>query len=205
MNKPIDLKGKTYGRLTVIEYAGRKNKKTQWKCRCSCGNILVVATNNLRNGHTQSCGCYAKEVATKNATKHNQVGTQLYRAWANMITRATNPKFIEADRYVNRGITVCPEWLEDSSIFIEWALKNGYQKGLSLDRIDNSKGYYPDNCRWANKKQQCRNKDNNVWIDYKGMRKTLIEWSEYLGISYKKLHSRIRKHNWDIKRAFTTP
>lgn len=201
----IDLRGQKYGRLTPIKYDRTENKRAYWICKCDCGNLISVATNNLRNGHTKSCGCYAHEERVKNATKHEMTGTRLYRIWANMITRATNPKYIEADRYSGRGITVCDEWRNSSNVFFEWALNHGYSDDLSLDRIDNSKGYYPENCRFTDFKTQCRNRDSNLIIEFHGEKKPLIEWSEILGIDYKKLHNRIKKHKWDIERAFTTP
>ncbi len=121
-----------------------------------------------------------------------------------MKTRTTNPKCTESDRYIKKGITMCDEWMNSFIVFRDWALANGYKENLSIDRIDNSKGYYPENCRWATSKQQNRNKDNLKYIEYQGQVHPIVEWAEILHINYGTLRSRILR-GWDIERAFTTP
>ena len=103
--------------------------------------------------------------------------------------------------YKQKGITICKEWLEDFHAFKSWALQNGYKDDLTLDRIDNNKGYYPENCRWVTMKVQNNNKSNNRLITYKGQTKTLTQWSEELGIKKTTLHNRLNYYGWSIEKA----
>ena len=202
----VDIVGNRYGRLVVIGYEGKGNSRHhKWKCQCDCGNIVIVQGLNLKNGHTKSCGCLASEKSKERATKHNMCETRLCKEWYRMLNRGTNTNWNEAHRYALRGITVCEEWKNSFESFKEWSLANGYDDTLSLDRIDNDKGYSPDNCRWADRKTQGRNKSNNVILEYNGEKKTLVEWSEILGIKYGTLHSRIYKCKLSTKEAFETP
>lgn len=130
--------------------------------------------------------------------------SRLYRAWYNMIYRATSDNYIEVHRYKKRGISVCDEWLYSYDSFKEWALQNGYSDNLTLDRINNDKGYSPDNCRWVDQKTQCRNRSSNVFIEYKGEKKILIEWVELLGLNYKLIQKRLER-GWTTEEAFERP
>lgn len=103
--------------------------------------------------------------------------------------------------YKQKGIEVCKEWLEDFHTFKAWALSHGYKNNLTLDRIDNNKGYYPENCRWVTMKVQNNNKNNNRFITYKGQTKTLAQWSEELGIKKTTLHNRLNYYGWTIDKA----
>lgn len=159
MGRLIDLTGQRFGRLVVIERAGSSTSGfALWRCRCDCGKEIVVRGPLLRNGTTKSCGCFRSEVSRDSNTTHGQYGTRLYRIWYAMKTRTTNPHSENYKNYGGRGITVCPEWLNDFAAFQMWALSHGYQDDLSIDRIDNDKGYSPDNCRWATAKEQRHNR-----------------------------------------------
>jgi hypothetical protein len=96
--------------------------------------------------------------------------------------------------YGQKGIIVCSEWLVFLN-FYNWAIKNGWEEGLTIDRIDNSKNYEPSNCRFLTKKLQNRNRTTNRYFTYMGETKTIIEWSEKLNIKYETLRQRIKKHN----------
>lgn len=204
MGNVVDLTSKRFGRLVVIERMKNSNDgKAMWLCRCDCGNKTIVPTCNLNNGHSKSCGCMTAESASKRNRTHGDRHTRLYGIWTNMKTRCTNDNCNRSKYYLKKGISVCEEW-ESYENFKKWSLENGYNDSLTLDRIDNSKGYEPSNCRWATYKQQERNKTNNHVITYKGISKTMVEWSETLGINHGTLRSRIYR-GWSIKRAFEQP
>lgn len=134
-----------------------------------------------------------------------------------MKCRCYNPKSKNFVNYGMRGITVCNEWLNDEKIsygehshnttkgflaFKEWAMNNGYADNLSIDRIDNNKGYSPDNCRWVTSKVQNNNKRNNLSITYKGKTQTLKQWCDELNLPYMKIFQRVVRLHWSVERAF---
>lgn len=116
-----------------------------------------------------------------------------YRRWRSMLNRCYNPNHTYYYNYGGRGITVCDEWKNDYEKFCEWANQSGYEKSLSLDRIDNNKGYSPENCRWATRKQQGRNQRTNHKITINGKTKLMCEWAEISGISEKNIYKRIKR------------
>lgn len=166
----LHLEGERYGKLVVMEEAESIYSKTgkmirRWKCKCDCGNITIVRHGDLRNGSTVSCGCYnyEKESAAKT---HGYSRTKLGNVFEGMKQRCNNPKNKNYEKYGGRGIKICTEWLNDPKKFFDWAIKNGYKEGLSIDRIDVNGNYESDNCRWADNEAQCLNqrlrKDNKT-------------------------------------------
>lgn len=204
MSKLIDLTGRKFTRLLVVKQETTKKGRAMWSCKCECGNTVIVAGHDLLKGHTKSCGCLQRERASECSIKHGQSHTRMYKIWSNMIQRCTNPKNSRKHRYMNRGITVCQEWVGDYGVenFIKWAMQNGYADNLTIDRIDNNKGYSPDNCRWVTNKTQCNNTCRSRFITYKGKTQTLKQWAEELGINYVTLYYRIVKYNMPIEKAF---
>lgn len=154
----IDRIGKTYGRLTVVARASDPSKKVQWLCRCSCGGSKVVNSCALQTGHVESCGCLRTENAkrvghmnTKHGHAHPKSPSRTYRSWSAMWRRCTNQNGHAYQRYGGRGITVCTEW-ENFERFL--ADMGERPADRSIDRIDNDKGYFKDNCRWATRSEQ---------------------------------------------------
>lgn len=159
-----DLTGQRFGRLLVIERAGSdKYRRAMWKCRCDCGELRIVHSTNLLRGVSNSCGCLRRETSRISNITHGKRKSRLYRVWVNMKNRCYYPRLHNYDCYGGRGITVCEEWLNDFKAFYDWAMANGYDENApkgqcTIDRIDNDKGYSPDNCRWVDMKTQNKNK-----------------------------------------------
>jgi hypothetical protein len=154
-----DLLDKRFGRLTVIDDAENdKHGNTRCLCRCDCGKEVIIQTSKLLRSETVSCGCYRQEIATKHGLK----GTRIYHIWTGMLYRCYNEKHPNYKNYGGRGITVCDEWKNDINIFNNWALANGYQDNLTIDRIDNNGNYEPKNCRWITQSENSR-KGNKTW------------------------------------------
>lgn len=146
---------------------------------------------------------FAKRIERIEKKTHGLTHSRLFSIWTNIKTRTSNPNCSEAKNYIGKDIKMCDEW-KDFIIFYNWAMSNGYSDNLSIDRIDNSKGYYPENCRWTTAKEQNRNKDNLHYIEYKGETHPIVVWTEKLNIKYGTLRSRINR-GWEIERAFTKP
>ena len=132
------------------------------------------------------------------------VKTRLEDIYYAMTYRCHNPNCSIYYKYGAKGISVCKEWREDKFKFFEWSITHGYKDDLTIDRIDNSKGYSPDNCRWATVKQQSNNRTDNHYITLKGERHTLNEWSEIVGLSCGAISQRL-KRGWTEEKAIFTP
>lgn len=196
-----DLTGVRFGRFVVIDRGvSVASRRTYWHCVCDCGKAKSVLAQNLKSGHTVSCGCYGAEQTIKRQTKHGEGETRLYAVWRQMRQRCNSPSHPYYGDYGKRGITFCNDWA-DFSEFKSWALSNGYEQGLEIERIDNESGYSPDNCRWATRKEQCRN-TRRTW-KYRG--RPVIEICEELGIKYGSVSSRFYTCGWDIEEALFTP
>ena len=196
--------GKKYGRWTVLNFSHRASGKRQmYICRCECGTIRPVSLAAIKHGHTISCGCLQREVAKKLGTKHGDIHKRLYKIWQNMRSRCQYPSARYYYMYGGAGITVCPEW-ENYETFRHWALTNGYDDNLSIDRIDGTKNYTPDNCRWVTMKQQQRNKRTNHKITLGNKTQSVTEWCEDLNISRSMVFKRL-KLGWSEEKALLTP
>lgn len=191
--KNLDLIGQRFNRLLVVEKIGTINQKVMWKCKCDCGNFVNVHTSNLRSNRVKSCGCYKLDKLVKRSTKHNQRHTRLYEVWKSLKQRCLNSNSNAYKNYGGRGITICEEWKNDFQLFYDWSMKNGYKKGLTIDRINNNDSYKPNNCRWVTRQAQANNTRTNRYIEYNGIIHTISEWSRILNISYSKLRYHLQK------------
>jgi hypothetical protein len=198
----INLTGKKINRWTVIERSGAYNDgDAKWLCKCECGSIREVSGKGLRKGSSKSCGCYKREVNEKQGKilgafgkVHGMEGTRLYRIWHGMKNRCNNVKVQDFASYGGRGITYCAEWGKFIP-FMEWALANGYEEELQIDRIDSNGNYEPSNCRWVTPKDNCNNRRNNIRITINGTTQTQAEWAEQYGMSSETIYQR-RKRGW---------
>ena len=195
-SKIKDLTGKKFNKLTVIRIASRD--PLYWECKCDCGNTTLVRTSNLTRGMVKSCGCLQK----RGNPTHHLSNTRLYRIYKKMIRRCyveNEPAYVN---YGGRGISVCNEWRESVEEFYKWAVENGYQENLTIDRIDNDGDYCPSNCRWTTYERQSNNRRTNIDITIDGVTRTLQEWCTIYDMPYKRVHMRIRA-GWNPIDAIT--
>ena len=190
--KRVEVKeGERYGRLTIIrevEPAGSSHKRVRrFLCRCDCGNEIICRLPNLKSGTTKSCGCYRKFVSSNRRDCHHLQNTRIYRIWCGMKRRCYNKHNEHFDRYGGRGIIVCDEWKTDFMNFYDWAMSNGYDDKLSIDRINNEGNYEPSNCRWANQKQQIVNSTAAIKCSLGGNIVSLSDIADILGVSFKRI------------------
>ena len=155
--------GKRFGRLLVVgrEIVPNKRKVYEWVCVCDCGNIISVEGHKLRNGNTRSCGCLKIDLLRQRSTKYEVKNSRIYHIWQNMKQRCTNNNHPAFPYYGGRGIVVCEDWFNNFDAFQLWALSNGYEEGLTIDRVNNNGNYEPSNCRWVTMAVQNTNKRNN--------------------------------------------
>ena len=198
--KFIDLTGKKFGRLKVLDFY-RKNNIIYWNCKCDCGTKKMVNGYHLRSGRILSCGCYSIERISNLNKTHGESKTRLYRIWSGIKTRCFDTKCDCYYRYGGRGITMCKDWQMSYESFRDWALNNGYDKTLTIDRINNNGNYEPNNCRWANNKTQSNNTNRTIILEYKNSKYSIKELATLFNVNYKKFYYGIRKLNYDIDSA----
>lgn len=194
-----DLTGQRFGRLVVIGRDDRKSRKTYFNCQCDCGNVKSVRSDSLKAGLIRSCGCMKKEQDRTNLTAahtHKMSGTRIYEIWQGIKKRCYNPHDARYDRYGGRGIGVCQEWKDNFQAFYDWAMQNGYDESLTIDRIDNDCDYCPENCRWTDSKTQARNRSTNVRITIGNATKTLTEWCEIFEIDSRVVFARYNRNGF---------
>jgi len=209
MKKLIIRAGERYGRFIVISEGIRMGKKYKYLCKCDCGNEKHVAGYALKDGTTQSCGCLHSEISKKVAERmgkgnrtHGASYSRLYSVYQSMKDRCNNPRNHAFANYGGRGIKISSAW-ETFEAFQEWAKKNGYQRGLTLDRADCNGDYSPENCRWVSMLVQQRNRRNNRKICINGKEYTLSEIATP-GLSANILRSRL-KRGLSINEALSLP
>lgn len=187
--------GEKFGNLVVIgtdyRYKTPNGKLLRSVlCECVCGKKIITPIYNLLKKERKSCGC-----ATYIRSKLSN--TPIGKIWRCIIRRCSE-KHIESHLYYHKGIRVCKEWLSDINLFYDWATKNGYNKGLQIDRIDGNQGYSPENCRWVTPKQNCNNRSVTLMITYKGVTQSLAMLASEKGLDAHIATLRQRlKNNWN--------
>lgn len=194
-------RGVRYGRLTLIGICLMdKNRKRMLPAVCDCGNVAIVGWGEIRRGSTVSCGCKNRESIASVYFDHGLSGTRIYSIWKLMIRRCS-----KSGEYGKKGISVCEEW-QNFLTFYDWAVSNGYDDNLTIDRIDGSDDYSPSNCRWADWGVQARNRQNNIWHTAFGETKCQQDWlsDPRCVTTFKTFKDRIQK-GWSVERALTEP
>lgn len=204
--------GSRFGKWTTISdsrvISGRKFNR----CICDCGMEQEVSSQRLMAGGTGQCKACTLRNAAAGRTRHGaargRTVTPEYGCWLGMKSRCNNENDRAYPSYGGRGIAICARW-ESFENFLE-DMGPRPQAGMSIERCDNSKGYDPDNCKWASPKQQCRNRRTSLIVTDGSDRITLAEAVERRGHApgssfYKKAHVRITKRGWDAERALSTP
>lgn len=180
---------------------------------CDCSKIMFKSLTNIKRGNITSCGCRRREVMSKRQkthglTKINGIINPIYSAWMSMKQRCKGQSSMRNKKYYkDKGVTVCQEWLDSFEVFNDWAIKNGWEKGLSLDRINGDGNYSPLNCRWGTDEIQNRNRSNNYILEAFGERKCLSEWVQDIRceVHANTIKSRIENYGWEVERAISTP
>lgn len=183
--------------MTVLGFDSIRNHRSYWNCRCSCGNIVTRRSDGIKQ--TQTCAKCKSEKQRKRMTEHGETKTKLYKVWVGMKMRCQSDI-----TYTKRGIKVCDEWIASYESFRNHVVRLPHcgEMGYSLDRIDNNRGYEPNNVRWSTAQEQSRNTSANHLLTLNGETRCVKEWSEILNIKPSTLHNRI-KLGWTDEEVLT--
>jgi hypothetical protein len=190
----IEMTGKTFGRLKVINRAPNKGKykRVAWYCKCNCGNLTTVIGAYLRNGNTTSCGCFKNSSESKHKTHGLSKKISEYAAWENMKRRCYYTKSNRYEYYGGRGITVCNRWINSfENFYSDMGAKPS--KFHTLERIDVNKNYDPENCKWIHRNEQARNKTNTKYLTIDSVTKRIAEWALIYGVKSSIVFRRISR------------
>jgi hypothetical protein len=216
----MSLVGMRFTRLVVTERAPSAGNQVYWRCLCDCGETRLVKTQHLRGGDTKSCGCLKKDrqralsvagVAARKARakpkperkhRHGMSGSRSYKIWSCMRARCENPNHNHYSYYGGRGIAVCEQWKNFEGFLADMGEA---PSGMTIERVDNDRGYEPGNCRWASRADQNRNTRRNRLLTYDGASLTISEWARRIGINEQTIASRIDDSGWTVADALTRP
>jgi len=202
MSAFIDLTGQRFGKLIAIESTkGDEHGNRLWLCKCDCGKEKVIIGASLTAHKTKSCGCL-RNSRENHAHTHLYSGTPTYSVWCGMIQRCTNPNRNNWESYGGRGITIDPSWYKFENFLADMKEKPGNE--YSIDRIDNSRGYSPENCKWSTRKEQHSNTQRTRYLTYNGETLSVMQWEQKTHIGHKRIESRISR-GWSIEEALFTP
>lgn len=197
-----DLIGQKFGILTVVAFAGHKDNQYLWECRCDCGATCIRPGPRIASNHrkTVSCGC------RKGGYIHGGKRTKIHKIWCLMRDRCGRETHENYAHYGGRGITVCEEWKASFEAFRDWAIVNGYRDGLTIERKDVNGNYEPDNCRWATRLEQGRNKRDSRRVTAFGETKCLADWIDdpRCAANYTLVLYRLNA-GWDAEKAISAP
>ena len=150
--------GDQFGLLSIIGESSQRGRIRYVNCICKCGNLKEIKLSSLTSEATKSCGCLQREYTRTMNFKNGLYKTRLHSIWENMKQRCNNQNYRRFKDYGGRGIKICDEWLADFKVFYDWSMGHGYDKILTIDRIDNDGGYSPDNCKWSTYTKQNNNR-----------------------------------------------
>lgn len=195
-----DLTGKSFGKLTVLSHSGQSTKwgRPLWNCRCTCGNVVQKSSQHLIGGSTSSCG--KRECRIGFVDGHRKSIT--CNSWKAMVRRCTNPKANNYEKYGGRGITVCSRWLDFKNFLVD--LGERPSPTFTLERKDSNGNYCPENCCWADKTTQTRNRGCSKTLTFEGQTLPVIEWSKLKSIPLSVIYQRMAR-NWDAEKILTKP
>lgn len=202
MGKFKDIQGQRFNNLTVLNLSDKTNRGFWWICKCDCGNEVRVLGSNIIRGHSKSCGCIRAKASSDSHYKHGMINTRIYKIWVGIKTRCTDVNSRPYKNYGGRGITICDKWMMFEGFYED--MGSGYSDNLSIDRVDNNKGYSKENCKWSTRIEQANNVRNNHIVVVDGITDTLANMSRRYNINYKMAAQRI-KLGWDIDKVFKTP
>lgn len=191
-----------FSHYSIIKTTGAKGS-SYFLCRCDCGKEKVVCRTALLNGQSTSCGCRLIEFNKKRST-HGMSKHPLYKCWVGMRQRCYNKNNDSYKDYGDRGIKVCKQWNDSFIKFYKWAIKSGWEVGLTIERKNFNKNYTPANCTFIHLSEQPNNTRNNVFIEMNGEKQTISEWAKKLNINRNIIYDRIRL-GWEAHKALTTP
>lgn len=196
-----DISGNIYGYLTAVKYSESRNHRVFWECLCACGNTFIARTDSLKKGKPKSCGCiqqkgkiqeYEERGIFENTAYYEGAKPKEYAVWTGIKQRCLNPDCPAYKNYGGRGIQICERWKNSFELFIE---DMGHRPTAthSIERIDNHGPYSPENCKWATKKEQQRNLRTNRFVEYKGRKMLLIEFSEMVNLNFGTVKHHLKK------------
>lgn len=197
MAKLIDITGMAFGRLTVLRRSAGKSTRDKhhnamWDCRCVCGTVGSYPGPNLRRGDTSSCGCLQRESLGSRQRTHGMSHLPEHRVWSRMIQRCHNPSDGSFRDYGGRGISVCDRWRDDFSNFYS-DMGPRPSAAHSIERIENDGPYSQQNCKWATRREQSRNRRNIRKITFSGRSLCLSDWAIALGVTRSAIYSYIKR------------